>query len=254
MAAGNLDDALSQIPNVVVVDQSAATAAPGAGYARIEAVNGVLGVRVGTGAWTALASLVAGLLDTLTEKATPIAGDLLLLQDEADSSALKKVDVANLPGGTGGGLHDAYARYTNYLAGASHGGTATAGAWTDRPINTEDWDPSSIGSLASNHVTLGAGTYYVRGYACYQNCDQCMVRLYDVTHSAVLAISGVGSAASTDATGIMVPFAGRFTLAEESALAVQYRVQTTRADWGLGQSCPWSDSHNNLSVEFWREA
>lgn len=105
MAAGDINDPLSNIPNIVLVNQSVATAAPGAGYGRLEIVDGVLGIRMETGAWVPMLSLTAGLLTALDEKAVPAATDLLLLQDEAEGagSALKKAQVGNLPGGEGGG-------------------------------------------------------------------------------------------------------------------------------------------------------
>lgn len=40
----------------------------------------------------------------ITEKAVPVAADLLVIEDSADANAKKRVQIGNLPGGGGGGL------------------------------------------------------------------------------------------------------------------------------------------------------
>lgn len=144
MAAGDINDPLSNVPNIVLVDQSAASAAPGAGYGRVEIVNGVLGLRLGTGAWIGLVSLTAGLLTPLTEKVTPADTDLVLLQDEADASALKKLQVSNLPGGGGGGYTEGCClrHSTTQSISAS---TFTAITW-----DTEEFDVGSMHEGVTN--------------------------------------------------------------------------------------------------------
>jgi len=44
---------------------------------------------------------VASEISAVTEKATPVSGDLLLIEDSADSNNKKRVQVGNLPGGSG---------------------------------------------------------------------------------------------------------------------------------------------------------
>jgi len=52
---------------------------------------------------------VAGEIAAIAAKAVPVAADLLLIEDSADSNNKKKVQVGNLPGGAGGGtLQQAY--------------------------------------------------------------------------------------------------------------------------------------------------
>lgn len=46
---------------------------------------------------------VAGEIAAVTEKASPVSADLLLIEDSADANAKKRVQVGNLPGGSGGG-------------------------------------------------------------------------------------------------------------------------------------------------------
>lgn len=238
MAAGNLDDPLSEIPNVVLVDQSAATAAPGAGYVRVEAVNGVLGIRVGSGAWVPLVALAAGLLSSLTEKETPASGDWLLLQDTADSDELKKVDLANLPAGEGGGgLYDAYVCVQDQAAQNTGGGTFTAGDWRQRDLNTELADTAGIASLAANAITLPAGTYDVDISCPAYNVGYHQARLYDTTGAAVLLTgtseyNGVNGDAQTRSI-----IRGTITLSVESTLRIDHRCSNTMSTVGFGVAC-----------------
>lgn len=252
MAAGDLNDPLSNIPNLVLVDQSAATAAPGAGYGRVEVVNGVLGVRVGTGAWVPLASLVAGLLTALTEKVTPADTDLVLLQDEADSSALKKVQVSNLPGGApaGGGLYDALVILADEKAQNTAGGTFSSGAWRTRDLNTERADTANIASVASNQVTLPAGTYRCTIWAPAWVVGDHQARLQNITGAATLIV-GTCSKSETTATYGNVTHSmicGTFTLGVESALEIQHRCVVTRNTDGFGPPLNWTTEVYTLAV------
>lgn len=43
-----------------------------------------------------------GAVNSLTEKVTPVGADLLILADSADSYARKKLQITNLPSGSGG--------------------------------------------------------------------------------------------------------------------------------------------------------
>lgn len=48
----------------------------------------------------------AGEIQAIAEKESPVAGDLLLIEDSEDSYAKKRVEMGNLPGGSGGGGTD----------------------------------------------------------------------------------------------------------------------------------------------------
>lgn len=255
MAAGDINDPLSNIPNIALVDQSAASAAPGAGYARLEVVSGVLGLRAGAGAWVPLASLVAGLLTALDAKTTPIAGDLLLLQDSEDAGALKKLDIDNLPsGGPGGGLFDAYAIVSDTKAHGTAGGTFTAGSWQTHDLQTEDADPSGIVSLASNHMTLGAGTYYARGVATTRLVGHAQLRLRDTTNNVTLAVGTPNFTNVGHDSGSMLEVSGRFTLTGSANVELQGRCETTQATDGWMDMPDWDEPIAYALVTIWREA
>jgi len=90
----------------------------------------------------------AGDFDTFVEKVTPVAGDIMLLEDSADGLAKKKVTVANLLGGIAGGLvykgnWDANANVpalSNGGGGGAQGDFYVVGTAGATPIDGEsDW-------------------------------------------------------------------------------------------------------------------
>ena len=56
---------------------------------------------------TALHDNVAGEISAITEKVTPVAADLIVIEDSAAGNAKKRVQVGNLPGGSGSGFPNA---------------------------------------------------------------------------------------------------------------------------------------------------
>jgi len=254
VAQGDINDPLTNIPSVVVVDQSAASAAPGEGYAKLEVVDGVLGVRVGTGEWAAVAGGLDGpTLHALTEKATPVDADELLLADSEDSWAAKRATRGTVKGAEAGGLFDAYAQYSFQTTHPDWGGTATSGQWRTVPLNTEDFDPQSIGALASSEVTLAAGTYHFHARQTFFNTQATSLRLYNVTGAVGLGSEGGGYAYDATSVGV-VHVDGRFTLAEESVIRLEYWVQATKADTGLGFARTSEGTTQWGVLTLWREA
>jgi len=46
---------------------------------------------------SAIHKAVASEISALTEKATPVAGDFIMIEDSADSNNKKKIEIGNLP-------------------------------------------------------------------------------------------------------------------------------------------------------------
>jgi len=134
----------------------------------------------------------------------------------------------------GGGMGSGYLQFQNQQLSGTGGGTATSGDWRTAPLNTEVADTGSHGSLASDQITLAAGTYRVRGYQIFHQVLDSQVRLQDVTNGVTLAVSGSTyptTAHSTTATSVLF---GRFTLAGSAVLELQYAVGTSKSGSGLG--------------------
>ncbi len=70
------------------------------------------------------------------------------------------------------------------VSSGTNGGSATAGAWNDRPLNTIDSDLNAIvTSLSSNTITLPAGTYEVSANAETNNTNITRLRLRNTADS-----------------------------------------------------------------------
>jgi hypothetical protein len=136
------------------------------------------------------------------------------------------------------------AAFSDQKAANTAGGTFTSGAWRTRDINTTVGTNGISGaSIASNQITLPAGTYLIQGSAPAYDVNQHMTRFYNITDSTV-AING--GSAYTDATDTVVthsPFSGVVVIAGTKVFEVQHYAATTAATTGFGIAA------NNGSVE-----
>ena len=134
-------------------------------------------------------------------------------------------------------------------------GDFTAGAWRTRPLNTEVVDTDNLASLASNQITLAAGTYrcLIRATAFYVNLHQ--ARLQNVTDGTTALLGTSESAAATGAYGINTAsvIAGRFTIAATKTFEVQHRCNTTRSANGFGTAAGFGNEIYTIA-EFWKES
>lgn len=81
--------------------------------------------------------------------------------------------------------------WTSYdVASGTQGGAATPSVWTTRPLNTLHHDDVGV-SLASNRISLPAGTYAAVGQFATYSPEKCLHRLYDATNAVELVRSTV---------------------------------------------------------------
>lgn len=131
------------------------------------------------------------------------------------------------------------------------GGTFTSGAWRTRPVNDEQSDASNICSIASNQVTLAAGTYTCSVTATAYRVGSHRLRLYNVTDAGVL-LDGTSEYIYT-----AVPLttrsslSGLFVLNAQKVLEIQHRCSNTQVSVGMGYHANFGDEVY-LIAEFWR--
>ena len=114
-------------------------------------------------------------------------------------------------------------------AGSEAGENYSAGAFRTVTLNTEVLDADNIGSLSSNQITLGAGTYDVLcwfdTYGANFNQHNTFSRFRDTTNSTTLVVGTVahqvGETAVATGQGGGVRVEGRFTLSGSAACEFQ---------------------------------
>lgn len=130
------------------------------------------------------------------------------------------------------------------------GGTFTQAGWRDRTLNTEVHDTAGIASLASNILTVPAGTYIVRARAPAYKVNGHIARINDTTSTqyyyGTSAYAAAADACQTDSWVFCL-----LTLTVETALKLQHYCNTTNADDGFGIAANIT-TETYSTVELWR--
>lgn len=116
------------------------------------------------------------------------------------------------------------------------GGTFTSGADQTRILNTLVYNRNTAVALASNQITIPAGTWVIRWSAPAYTCAAHQSWLHDITGGAVAAR---GTTEFTPTTvGVMTRSVGlaSVTLAAPNVYEIRHRCQTTRATDGFGSA------------------
>lgn len=132
------------------------------------------------------------------------------------------------------------------------GGTFTSGSYVTRTLNTARTNNIVGASLASNQITLPAGTYEIFAKAPGYRCGVHKAKLYNVTDAADQII---GLATSSDAGGFSVTHAelcGRFTITGTKAFEIRHRCGTTRSTDGLGLACSFGDAEHYTTAVIYK--
>jgi hypothetical protein len=150
----------------------------------------------------------------------------------ADSTAATGLKWA-APGGA------TYAIFRDEKSSGTGGGTFTSGAWRTRDLNTSQYNGITGASLASNQITLAAGTYIVDGFAQGVLTSIHQTRFENITDSttAVLGQNAYAEGSSNVANYSRV--SGVFTIAAQKTFEFQHRATTTKTDNGFGVASSW---------------
>lgn len=127
-------------------------------------------------------------------------------------------------GGGGGGSTMQTAAFSHSVAANVAGGAATTGAFTTRVLNTQDANSISGASLASNQITLPAGTYRVSGFQEFYRTQITKTRLHNVTDDVAL-VQGSTLFTNEADSGAPSSMQGVFTLTAAKVLEFQYEAQ-----------------------------
>jgi hypothetical protein len=132
----------------------------------------------------------------------------------------------------GGGA--TYAVFQDVKASGA-GGTFTNGAWRTRDLQTSQYNGITGCSLASNQITLAAGTYIVNAMAPASYVDQHQTRFYNITDSSTAIIGGNAYNGVTSASlDTYSALQGGFTIAGSKVFELQHYATTTKNGTGFG--------------------
>lgn len=132
------------------------------------------------------------------------------------------------------------------------GGTFTSGAWRTRNLNVIRANTGGYATLASNQITLAAGTYRCYASAPAFAVDRHQCRLYNVTNATQLVTGQSSLAYSTYLESNISVLFGRFVLAASSVIELQHRCQTTVVTQGFGIAAVFGTEVYS-QVMLWRE-
>jgi microcystin-dependent protein len=134
------------------------------------------------------------------------------------------------------------ATLSDVKANGTAGGTATAGSYQTRALNTLS-DPSGIvTSLASNQFTLPAGEYYIEASAPSFNCEMHKTRIQNITDSTTSILGAHGYSRVTTNASTASSLKGYITISSSKTFELQHRVGTTQATTGFGLAASFGDS------------
>jgi len=134
--------------------------------------------------------------------------------------------------GTAGAASRTYAIFSDQKASGNDGGTFTQDAWRTRDLQTTQVNNITGCSLASNQITLTAGTYLVIARAPAFAVNRHSTRLQNITDSSTTI---VGAAAYAGASNWSESFImGQFTISGTKVFEVQHYCSSTKADEGFG--------------------
>lgn len=148
------------------------------------------------------------------------------------------------------GTTQSYAKFLYTVASGTDGGTATATTWVTRPINTEETDADGIGTLASNQIFLGGGTYRTL-IVCvgYHLNGRWANRLRNVTDGTTILTSTSGYGVDGMCPTVIQ---GQFTIVSGKALEVQHYATSTQNTNGLGANVGTGEKEVFTVAEFWK--
>ena len=117
----------------------------------------------------------------------------------------------------------------------TNGGTFNSGSWITRTLNTTKTNTITGASLATNQITLTAGTYDVDIIAHAFECGGHQAKLANITDvtDSIVGLS-VSSGTSTAAGAAPAVVRGRITIAATKVFEVRHRCSTTKTTSGLG--------------------
>jgi len=154
--------------------------------------------------------------------------------------------------GVGGIFESALLHVRDEKSSGTASGTATAGSFQTRTLNTVMTNEITGASLSSNQITLPSGTYFVNANAQLWSSGRGKIKIRNVTDSSD-AIIGGGAYSASGASAIAF-LSGRFTIASQKTFELQHRNETTKSSDGYGVEQNYGVVEVFADVQIWKVA
>jgi hypothetical protein len=184
-----------------------------------------------------VASLSGATFTGVTSGPTPAAGTDT---DEFATTAFVKAAIAAAAagggGGGGGGLYDGLMIVQDQRSSGTDGGRADPN-YAKRTLQTIVENSITGASLASDLITLPAGSYHVSGWGAFYRVDETTMHLKDSSDTTEYVRASLVRQANSDVSGFC-PIDGYFTLGSSTALGLWYDTTGDNGgnDLGIGRS------------------
>jgi hypothetical protein len=138
----------------------------------------------------------------------------------------------------------------------ANGGTFTSGSYQTRTINQVVRNTITGASLASNEITLPAGTFWIEARCPAWIVNTHKAKLRNITDSSDIligtTIQGANNSLQANAATTYSFIRGLFTLSASKNLQIQHRCATTQSDTGFGQACSFGDIEIYTDAVIWK--
>ena len=158
---------------------------------------------------------------------------------------------------SGGKFESALLHVRDEKSSGTDGGTNINGSpstFEPRTLNTVLTNEISGASLASNKITLPAGTYFIYARVPAFCVDRHKSRLRNVTDSSDTLIGSNQYFTPSVNVGGDSWIIGRFTIAGTKDFEIQYRNQSVRTNEGLGLGVGYGVLEVYTDVQIWKVA
>jgi hypothetical protein len=139
--------------------------------------------------------------------------------------------------------------FSNTKSTGTDDGTFTSGAWRTRDLNTTNFNNITSASLASNQITLPAGTYQVIANAPAFRVNNHQARWYNITDNTLVQLGQNAYVASGTLNTTISPVNAVFTIAASKVFELQHRCATTCVNEGFGVNGGWgSEVYSTVQI------
>lgn len=142
-------------------------------------------------------------------------------------------------------------------ASGTDGGTFSSGDWRTRTLNTVKTNEISGASLATDQITLPAGTYFIEASAPANSSSAFhKAKLRNVSDSTdtIIGTNGRHRPADGTATTTLSIVRGRFTIDAQKTFELQHQINSTQNTTGFGASCSFGVVEVYAEVLIWKVA